>query len=83
MNYKYGHMNQPTMQNMQPKQVIVIEPFVLATVSSLVGKRAVIETTRGNVSGMVMDAKPDHVVLQERDSTFFVRLCEVVWIMPE
>ncbi|NEY73035.1 YuzF family protein [Bacillus mesophilus] len=67
----------------QPKQVTVIEPYVYAAVASLVGKRAVVETTRGNVSGMVIDAKPDHVVLQERESTFFVRLCEVVWIMPD
>lgn len=71
----------PTMQ--QPMQVVVIEPYVYAAVRSLIGKRAVLDTVRGSVSGMVVDAKPDHVVIQERDSTFFVRLSEVVWIMPE
>ncbi|WP_245237676.1 YuzF family protein [Paenibacillus ihuae] len=79
-------MNQPMypMPNMnQPIQVVVVEPYVYAAVSSLIGKRVVLDTVRGSVSGMVVDAKPDHVVIQERDSTFFVRLCEVVWIMPE
>ncbi|PMC39748.1 hypothetical protein CJ195_03660 [Bacillus sp. UMB0899] len=72
------------MENMmQPKQVMVVEPYVYAATSTLVGKRAVLETTRGRVAGLVMDVKPDHVVLQERESTFFVRLCEVVWIMPD
>ncbi|WP_240479760.1 DUF2642 domain-containing protein [Paenibacillus wynnii] len=79
-------MNQPMhpMPNMQqPIQVVVIEPYVYAAVRSLIGKRAVLDTVRGSVSGMVVDAKPDHVVIKERDSTFFVRLCEVVWIMPD
>lgn len=71
----------PTMN--QPIQVVVFEPYVYAAVLSLIGKRAVLDTVRGSVSGMVVDAKPDHVVIQERDSAFFVRLCEVVWIMPE
>ncbi|WP_456277269.1 YuzF family protein [Bacillus sp. AK128] len=82
-NMMYRQVNQPQQMMMQPKQVVVVEPYVYSAVSSLVGKRAVVETTRGNVSGMVIDAKPDHVVLQERESTFFVRLCEVVWIMPD
>lgn len=86
MNNMYPYMNQP-MQHVQPtmqsKQVVVVEPFVYGTVSTLVGKRAVIETSRGNLSGTVIDVKPDHLVLQERESTFFVRLMEVIWIMPE
>ncbi len=81
----YNYMNQPMYMQptMQPKQVVVVEPFVYATVITLKGKRAVIETSRGNLSGTVIDVKPDHLVLQERDSTFFLRLCEVIWIMPE
>lgn len=80
--------NQPmqavqSMQSQQPMQVTVVEPYVYAAVRSLIGKRVVMDTTRGPVNGIVMDAKPDHVVIQERDSTFFVRICEVVWIMPE
>lgn len=90
MNMMYRHMNQPMdplmnppMHSMQPEQVVVVEPYVFAAVSTLIGKPVVLETSRGRVSGMVMDAKPDHLVLQQGDSAFFVRLCEVVWIMPE
>ena len=66
-----------------PMNVVVVEPYVYSALQSLIGKRVVIDTTRGSVNGIVRDAKPDHVVIQERDSTFFVRICEIVWIMPE
>ncbi|RSK29454.1 DUF2642 domain-containing protein [Bacillus sp. HMF5848] len=74
-------MNMPSMP--QPMQVMVVEPFVYQALMSLKGKRVVLDTTRGPVNGIVVDAKPDHVVIQERDSTFFVRTCEIIWIMPE
>ncbi|MCT2535179.1 YuzF family protein [Aquibacillus koreensis] len=63
--------------------VMVVEPYVYQAATSLVGKYAVIETTRGSISGEVIDAKPDHIALKQRDSIFFVRLCEIVWIMPD
>lgn len=66
-----------------PMNVVVVEPYVYSALYGLIGKRIVIDTTRGSVSGIVRDAKPDHVVIQERDSTFFVRISEIVWIMPE
>lgn len=78
----YAYRN-PQINQYGPMEVIVIEPFVYEALRSLVGKRAVLDTTRGSVSGIVIDAKPDHVVIQEHDSRFFVRLREIVWIMPE
>jgi hypothetical protein len=66
-----------------PMNVIVGEPYVYLALYNLMGKRVVIDTTRGSVSGIVKDAKPDHVVIQEYDSTFFVRIREIVWFMPE
>lgn len=66
-----------------PKQVEVVEPYVYSALHGLIGKRVVIDITRGSVSGVVADAKPDHVVIKEYDSTFFVRVQEIVWIMPE
>ncbi|MEK3857483.1 DUF2642 domain-containing protein [Cytobacillus sp. FSL H8-0458] len=79
--YAY-RVNPQTTQN-GPMQVIAREPFVYEALRSLKGKRAVLDTTCGSVSGVVVDAKLDHVVIQEYDSTFFVRLREIVWIMPE
>jgi hypothetical protein len=66
-----------------PMNVVVVEPYVYSALRNLIGKRVVLDTTRGSVSGIVRDAKPDHVVVQEHDSTFFVRIREIVWIMPE
>ncbi|MFA9556820.1 DUF2642 domain-containing protein [Evansella sp. AB-rgal1] len=66
-----------------PKEVVVVEPYVYGAFYSLIRKRVVIDTTRGPVNGIVVDAKPDHVVVQEGNSTFFVRICEIVWFMPE
>lgn len=66
-----------------PMNVVVVEPYVYAALHNLIGKRVVLDTTRGSVSGIVMDAKPDHVAIKEHDSTFFVRIREIVWIMPE
>ncbi|WP_143804792.1 YuzF family protein [Paraliobacillus ryukyuensis] len=84
-NYYAYQMMSPNHTDgmMQPKPVVVMEPYVYAATTSLVGKYVVIETSRGSISGMVKDAKPDHVAIQQRDSTFFVRLCEIVWIMPD
>ena len=83
MNPMYANSMNQQMAHNGPMQVMVIEPFVYEALRSLIGKRAVIDTQRGSVSGMVVDAKPDHVVMQEHNSKFFVRLNEIVWIMPE
>ncbi|MEK5030833.1 DUF2642 domain-containing protein [Paenibacillus sp. FSL R7-0302] len=45
--------------------------------------QVVLETTRGVISGCLVEVKPDHVVLDTRGRKFFVRICEIVWIMPE
>lgn len=67
----------------EPMQVVFVEPYLYATLHNLIGKRVVIDTSRGPVNGTIMDAKPDHVVVQEYNSTFYVRICEIVWFMPE
>ncbi|NEY73034.1 YuzF family protein [Bacillus mesophilus] len=75
-------MNQP-MPMTGPEEIVVSEPYVFSAVSTLIGSPVVIETTRGRISGMLMDGKPDPLIIKVGDSTFFVRLCEVVWIMPD
>ncbi len=73
------------MHHQMPQAIMVypIDPYVVETLMSVKGKQVVIETTRGGISGCVMDVKPDHVVLDTRGRKFFVRICEIVWIMPE
>jgi Protein of unknown function (DUF2642) len=79
----YPYRNNPQAASNGPMQVVVVEPYVYASLKSLIGKRVVIDTSRGSVNGTLVDAKPDHAVVREHDSTFFVRICEIVWIMPE
>ncbi|WP_091068187.1 YuzF family protein [Paenibacillus sp. NFR01] len=73
------------IQQQMPQAVMVypIDPYVVETLMSVKGKRVLIETTRGGISGCVADVKPDHVVLDTRGAKFFVRISEIVWIMPE
>ncbi|KAA0546627.1 DUF2642 domain-containing protein [Bacillus sp. BGMRC 2118] len=61
----------------------IVEPFVVQAAQSLIGKNAVIETVGDSFRGRVMDAKPDHIVIQSGDSSFFIRLQMIISIMPD
>ncbi|WP_160036971.1 DUF2642 domain-containing protein [Paenibacillus sp. An7] len=68
-----------------PQSIVVypVDAYVVETLKSVIGKQVLLETTRGGISGCIADVKPDHVVLDVRGRNFFVRICEIVWIMPE
>ncbi|MEF2969226.1 DUF2642 domain-containing protein [Paenibacillus sp. M1] len=40
------------------------------------------ETFRGPVRGTITDVKPDHVLLQTDNSSFFLRTQQMIWVMP-
>jgi len=63
--------------------VYPVDPYVVEALKSVLGKPVVLETTRGALNGCVIEVKPDHVVIETRGRKFFVRICEIVWIMPE
>ncbi|SFM22611.1 Protein of unknown function [Paenibacillus sp. 1_12] len=67
----------------QAVTVYPTDPCVVETLQSIIGQCVVIETTRGRIEGIVQGCKPDHVILMNRNKTFFVRICEIVWIMPD
>jgi|GEM_PF-840456 len=80
-NYTYN--KHPGIQNM-PMQVFCLEPYVVSALMSLTGKKLVVETVRGSLTGILLDVKPDHIVVGERygSSKFFIRIAEIVHIMP-
>ncbi|GAB1763935.1 MULTISPECIES: YuzF family protein [Priestia] len=78
MSYEEDERNYET-----PSMVTHVDPYVYATLQSVQGKDVVIETVRGSVRGRVKDVKIDHVVIAAKSSTFFVRIQQIVWIMPE
>ncbi|ARK30809.1 YuzF family protein [Halalkalibacter krulwichiae] len=66
----------------RPQMISSVDPFVFQTLQSVMGCHIVIQTTKGIVRGTVTDVKPDHVVISAHHHTFFVRIQEIVWIMP-
>lgn len=63
--------------------VYTVDPFVVQTLTSIVGSHVVVETVRGSMRGVLVDVKPDHIVLKVHDSSFFIRIANIVWVMPE
>ncbi|PYZ93839.1 hypothetical protein CR194_11915 [Salipaludibacillus keqinensis] len=58
------------------------DPFVVQTLQSIQGSKVVVQTTEGSIRGEVADVKPDHVVIQSEGSSFFIRIQQIVWVMP-
>ncbi|PEK62030.1 YuzF family protein [Bacillus pseudomycoides] len=63
--------------------VALVDPYVVQTLQSIVGKRIVVETIRGSVSGTLRSVKQDHIVLEETEIPMFVRVQQIVWFAPE
>jgi hypothetical protein len=73
------------MKNRQPIQcTTLVEPYVVETLRTIIGRSVVIETVRGNLQGILSDVKPDHVVVKsyDNDTVFYVRLQQIVHVMP-
>ncbi|MGD9677672.1 MAG: DUF2642 domain-containing protein [Vulcanibacillus sp.] len=77
------HYTYADMQTI-PTQVFCVEPYLVSTLLTLMGRKLVVETVRGSVSGILFDVKPDHIVIGEigDDSKFYIRISEIVHIMP-
>ncbi|MEK3807351.1 YuzF family protein [Bacillus sp. FSL H8-0547] len=70
-------------QSQVPQMITIVDPYVFQTLQSVLGKTLVIQTVRDSIRGVLKDVKPDHVVLQAGDSTFFIRTQQIVTIMPD
>ena len=83
MNYHF--YQRPMMGNIMPIQyTTLIDPYVVETLMKIIGKSVVIETVRGNLQGILADVKPDHVVVKsyDKDTLFYVRIQQIVHVMP-
>lgn len=63
----------------------LVDPCVIETLKTVIGQSVVIETVRGNLQGILADVQPDHIVVQtgNNGATFFVRIQQIVSIMPD
>ncbi|WP_226577872.1 YuzF family protein [Halobacillus litoralis] len=74
------HQQQP--QSVESPYRTLVEPCVVNRLQSVVGAQLVIETTKDTIRGKLLEVQPDHIALQAGDSTFFVRIQQIVTIMP-
>ncbi len=59
-----------------------VDPYVFQTLQTIIGNTVVVQTTNGSVRGVLKDALPDHVVLDVSGSSFFIRIQNIVWVLP-
>lgn len=82
MYYGYG-MQRAQHNNLDTQYRTMIDPFVVQTLQTVVGKELIVETTKDTIRGILRDVKPDHITLMAGDSPFFIRIQQIVSIMPE
>ncbi|MYL32063.1 DUF2642 domain-containing protein [Pontibacillus yanchengensis] len=68
---------------MNTQLMTLVDPYVVHTLQSVVGNMLIVETTKDTIRGKLIEVKPDHIVLTAGDSTFFVRIQQIVTIMPD
>ncbi|WP_227872207.1 DUF2642 domain-containing protein [Paenibacillus albus] len=76
----------PASVGPNPNQIYTvssIDPYMVDALRRLIGRCVVFETTRGAIEGIIIDVKPDHVLLQlQHRGQACVRIAEIVWTMP-
>ena len=79
----FAHMPNPNFPT-SIQRVSLIDPYVVQTLQSVIGKKIIVDTVRGTIEGNLVDVKPDHIVLQDnkKDLPKFVRIAQIVYIMP-
>ncbi|MFG6117693.1 DUF2642 domain-containing protein [Thalassobacillus sp. B23F22_16] len=60
----------------------LIDPFVVNRLQSIVGATLIVETTKDTIRGDLIEVQPDHIALKAGDSTVFVRIQQIVTVMP-
>lgn len=65
-----------------PVAASLVDPYLLQTLQGLVGSIVAVQTARGTVHGKLSHMTPDHVVLDVSNAPFFIRLQQVIWVVP-
>lgn len=75
----------PMMKNTQQiNYTTIIDPYVVETLKTIIGRTVLVETVRGSLQGILVEVKPDHVVVKTHgtDSVFYIRLQQIIYVMP-
>jgi hypothetical protein len=71
------------MSQLTPSFVSNIDPYVYQTLQGVVGGVVVVQTTKGTVTGKLTTVMPDHIVVESGGSPFFIRIQQIVWVIPK
>nr|MBA5586334.1 YuzF family protein [Anaerobacillus isosaccharinicus]QOY38723.1 YuzF family protein [Anaerobacillus isosaccharinicus] len=75
-------MQREQVNNFNTQYQTLIDPFVVQTLQSVIGKDLVVETTKDTIRGNLKDVKPDHIMIMAGNTPFFIRIQQIVTIMP-
>ncbi|WP_199883946.1 DUF2642 domain-containing protein [Anaerosinus massiliensis] len=66
----------------QPKMFMLVEPYWLKKLNSMIGMELIIETTQKELFGKLLEVEHDHLALQTKYGILFVRSQQVISVMP-
>lgn len=58
------------------------DPYVYQTFQGIIGAMVVVQTTKGTVTGSLKTVMPDHIVVESGGSPFYIRIQQIVWVIP-
>ncbi|WP_270182681.1 YuzF family protein [Alkalihalobacillus sp. CinArs1] len=70
------------MNEQYPTLTSLVDPYVYETLQSITGSMVTVETTRGSLRGVLQTVMPDHIVVQVKQTPFFIRIQQIVWVFP-
>lgn len=80
----YGYdIHRVQANNISTEYRTMVDPFVVQTLQTVMGKELIVQTTKDTIRGILKDVKPDHIMLMAGDSPFFIRIQQIVSIMPD
>lgn len=72
-------------QNRITPQYAMHDPYFEDALKMHLGDSILIETVRGNLQGILADVEPGYIVLEsyDNDTLFYVRVQQIVHVMPD
>lgn len=83
MHMKQDPYAMANMPQMPIQMVSNIDPYVYQTLQTVIGQKLIVQTCTGSIRGHLRDVKPDHILIMSDDAQFFIRIAEIVWVMPD
>ena len=61
--------------------VSIVDSYLYQRLLSFKNQHVVINTTKNPLQGLLHSVSPDHVVIEVKNTPFYVRIQEIIWIM--